>query len=67
MTVQELRDKSTTDLHALLAEQRRLLQELRFKASELQLREVHKIKEVKKNIARILTVINDEHGQSSDA
>lgn len=67
MTVQELREKSVADLQSLLATERQTLQELRFKASEMQLKEVHKINTVKNNIARILTVLAEQRKQSTEA
>lgn len=58
MDIQELVQKNPSELHRLLAEKRRELRELRFKVHERQLNAVHKMKLVKRDIARILTVIN---------
>lgn len=58
MDIKDIRAKSVQDLHKLLAEKRGVLRELMFKASEGQLKTMHSISEIKKNIARILTVLN---------
>jgi len=44
----------------LLLEKREVLSELRFKVSEKQLKDVRTIREVKKEIAQILTLINQK-------
>jgi large subunit ribosomal protein L29 len=60
MTLQELREKSLSDLEQLHAKKSVELRELMFKASEAQLKEVHKVKAVRADIARILTVIREQ-------
>ncbi len=60
MDIQDLKNKSISDLHKLLAETRDKLRELRFKASEGQLKTNHQVKAVRKDIARILTLINEQ-------
>ena len=57
MDIQDLKNKSTKELHELLAEKRNELRELRFKVSEKQLKNVSEIKKVRKTIAQILTII----------
>ena len=57
MELQELQQKSVQDLRELLAETRQELRELRFKASEGQLKRIHKISVARKTIARILTIL----------
>ncbi len=57
MDIQDLKNKSTRELHELLAEKRNELRELRFKVSEKQLKNVSEIKKVRKTIAQILTII----------
>ncbi|MBT4153060.1 MAG: 50S ribosomal protein L29 [Candidatus Magasanikbacteria bacterium] len=57
MELQELQQKSVQDLRELLAETRQELRELRFKASEGQLKTIHKISVARKTIARILTIL----------
>lgn len=63
MTLQELRQKSLSDLEQLHAKKSAELRELMFKASESQLKEVHKVKAVRADIARILTVVREQHSQ----
>ncbi len=59
MEIDELRAKSEQQLHNLLSEKREELRQLRFKASEGALKENHKMKETRKTIARILTLLNE--------
>lgn len=59
MNISELREKSAAELQTLLNEKRHLLQEKSFKVSEAQLAQIHTIKEVKRDIARILTILSD--------
>lgn len=63
MEIDELRTKSDQQLHNLLDELREKQRQLRFKASEGALKENHKLSEVKKTIARILTLLNEEDNQ----
>ncbi len=67
MTLQELREKSLSDLAQLHAKKSTELRELMFKASEAQLKEVHKIKAVRADIARILTVMHEQDSQPNIA
>ena len=60
MKAQELRQKTLKELHSLLEEMREELRKLRFDLVMGKLKNVHKIKETKKDIARILTVINEK-------
>ena len=57
MEISDLKNKNEKDLQELLAQKRNLLRELRFKVSEKQLKGVREIREVKKDIARILTFL----------
>lgn len=59
MTIKELRQKSDSGLQAMLDESRDKLREMRFKVAQRQLKKVSDIKEVKKEIARILTVLSE--------
>lgn len=54
----ELKLKSESELHKLLAENREKVRDLRFKASQNQLKEVRKLREAKKAIAQIITILN---------
>ncbi|RMD51785.1 50S ribosomal protein L29 [Candidatus Parcubacteria bacterium] len=58
MEFKELKDKSRKELNGLLAEQRQKLYELRLKLSVNQLKQVREVRVVKKNIAKLLTRIN---------
>ncbi|MCR4280274.1 MAG: 50S ribosomal protein L29 [Candidatus Komeilibacteria bacterium] len=58
MEFKDLKLKSKTDLHRLLAEQREKLRELQFSVSNKQLKNVREIRQVKVMVARILTVLN---------
>ncbi len=66
MEIKELRNKSIAELQNLLSEKRDTLRAMRFKVNQRQLKKVHEIKLVKKEIARILTFINQKRS-SSDA
>lgn len=59
MELKEIRSKSDEELRKLLAEQRERLRDLRFKVSTRQHKTVRDVREVKSNIARILTVIKN--------
>ena len=52
-----MKNKSEKELRELLAEQRDELRELRFKASEKQLKNVQAIPKCRKTVARILTLL----------
>jgi len=56
----ELRQKSEGELQKLLFEMREKLRQLRFELSQGKLKNVRLIRETKKDIARILTVINEK-------
>lgn len=58
MKMQELKTKSISELHQLLAEAREELRELTFKSGEGQLPQVRRIREVRTRIARIGTALN---------
>ncbi len=58
MKVAEVRELDVTQLEQRLADTRRELFNLRFQHATGQLENTGQIKEVRKNIARILTVLN---------
>lgn len=58
MKINELKQKSKTELEKILQEQRLKLQQLRFDLTAGKLKNVREIREVKKTIARILTLLN---------
>jgi len=57
MKIKELKDKTQESLEKLLQEKREKLRQLRFELSQDKLKNVSEIKNIKKNIARILTII----------
>lgn len=58
MTFKELTQKTIKELHKLLSESREKLRELRFKDGNKQLKNVREIRQVRKFIAQIFTLIN---------
>ncbi|OGG87545.1 50S ribosomal protein L29 [Candidatus Kuenenbacteria bacterium RIFCSPHIGHO2_02_FULL_39_13] len=60
MKVKELNVKQITELKTLLSEKREALRNIRFKVAQRQLKKVHDIKAVKRDIARILTIIKQK-------
>ena len=53
----DLQNKSADELKELLLEKREELRILRFKVSEHQLKEVHKISDLRKHIAQICSLL----------
>ncbi|MFA5318293.1 MAG: 50S ribosomal protein L29 [Patescibacteria group bacterium] len=60
MDIKELKNKSIKELHKLLADNRNRLRELRFKDGAKQLKNVRDIRNLKKEIAQILTLLNNK-------
>jgi len=58
MKIKELRQKKVGDLHKLLRSNREELRSLRFSISSEQEKNVRKIRDVKKDIAKVLTILN---------
>ena len=58
--VEELKGQSVTDLNAQLVEAKKELFNLRFQNATNQLDNTSRIKEVRKNIARIQTIITEK-------
>lgn len=58
MEFSDLKNKSERELRELLAEKRDELRELRFKASEKQLKNVKSIRVLRREVAMILTLLN---------
>ena len=63
MEFQDLQQKENKELHQLLAQYRDKLRELRFKDANKQLRDVIQVRKTKKQIARILTLLNQRNKQ----
>lgn len=60
MNMKELKSKSPTELHALLAKYREDIREMRFKDSNRQLKNVREIRKSRTVIARILSILNSQ-------
>lgn len=60
MNANELRGKSAEELNSTLIEQRKELFNLRIQKTTGQLSQTHLIKEAKRNIARIKTLLNEQ-------
>ncbi len=58
MKAQELRNKSIQELQTLLTQKREDLRNMNFKVAQRQLKKVSTIRDVKRDIARILTIIS---------
>ena len=61
MDIKEIKLKEIGELQHLLLESRKKLDELLFKARQKQLKNIREIREVKKDIARILTVLKTKN------
>ncbi len=59
MKIGEIREKTTQELHSLLAEYRQTLSELKFRHHTEGIDNPMRIRMLRKDIARILTVINE--------
>lgn len=59
MEMQELQKKTDLELREMLDSMVVELQELRFKAANLQLKEVRQIRALRKNIARMHTILSE--------
>jgi len=67
MKAKELRTKSLNELFKLLEEERKKLFNLRLEKSLGKLKQTHLIKMTRKNIARILTIINEKRRENAKA
>ena len=63
MKSNELREKSVDELKAVLGDELKSQFKLRMQHATGQLNESHKVKETRRNIARIKTVINQKAGE----
>lgn len=62
--LEELRSQSVADLNAQLVEAKKELFNLRFQNATNQLNNTSRIKEVRKNIARIKTIITEKESMA---
>jgi len=58
MEFKELKKKSVSDLHKVLAESREKLRDLRFKDASKQLKDVRQIRKIRATIAQVMTLLN---------
>jgi len=56
MDIKELREKSDTELDRLLRDYRNKIREFRFRVAAKKMADVREIREIKKTVARILTL-----------
>jgi ribosomal protein L29 len=60
MDIEALTQMQITDLQSMLAEKKAELQQLRFKTSQAQLKDIRKVRTAKAAIAKILTVLSQK-------
>ena len=60
MDIKELKVKSKEELNKLLSDNRDKLRDLKFKVANRQLKDVRGIRKLKREIARMLTVLNNK-------
>ena len=60
MEFKELKEKSAPELQKLLAQFREKVRDLRFSVSAKQLKNIRELREAKRVIAKILTVLNQK-------
>ena len=65
MKAKEIRERSDDELRKALSDLEEQLFKLRFQKSTGQIENPTKIREVRKDIARVLTVINDRRAEGS--
>ena len=63
MKAKDLREKSFVDLQSTLGEEQEAQFKLRMQQATGQLTESHKVKQVRRNIARLKTVITQKAGE----
>lgn len=60
MKSEELRKKTADQLHEMLAENREKVRELRFKLASRQLKDLRLLRNTKRDIARIITILKEQ-------
>lgn len=60
MDMSEIKNKSKKDLEEMLSEKQDKLRELRFQSNEAQLKNLRSIRKTRKEVAQILTLINNQ-------
>ncbi len=61
MDIKELKTKSKEELKKLLSDNRDKLRDLKFKVANRQLKDIRGVRKIKREIARILTILNKEN------
>ncbi len=61
MKIKELRQKTEKELRDLLNEDRQKLGQLKFDLASKKLKDVNELRELRKDIARILTILNKKN------
>ena len=61
MDFKELKNKTEKELKQFIAESRDKLRDLRFKDANKQLKNVREIRKIKKELARVLTLLNKKN------
>ena len=62
MDITQMRAKSNGELERFLAEEQMKLEDLRFRASARELKNIHEIRHTRHAIARVLTVLRERVG-----
>jgi ribosomal protein L29 len=65
MKISELREKTDLELDRLLAEYRNKVRDFRFKVAARQLGDVRDIRDAKKSVAQILTLMRSRRGKKT--
>ena len=60
MKIKELRQKTTKELRELLAEDQHKLGQLKFDLAAKKLKDVRQVRKLSKEIAKILTLLNEQ-------
>lgn len=66
MKISELRQKNRNDLSHLLQDDRERLRSLRFNLASGKIKNVREIRRIKKDISRILTLLNEERAKNNE-
>lgn len=62
MDITQMREKTNSELERFLAEEQAKLEDLRFRASARELKNIHEIRHTRRAIARVLTVLRERMG-----
>lgn len=61
MNIKELREKTEQELHKLLKLHREQVRDLRFKVAAKQHKNVRELRDEKRTVAKILTILKEKH------